>query len=196
MLVAPRSAIPLLMVACRTAYVTQERATKICLADPSGVSAAPRAVARWDGNVALQRWGCGRCRSGNGSRGYRFTAQTFPLTLFQSLSLFFSFFFLSPSSAMLPPMYRDYRLENHLRLRSPLRGNLLTLGPPFMQLRTGVPSYVLSLSLFLSFSVFSPILLPKRTASVGNHRRGVEGFSRRFRALVDCRRGSRAFKSS
>lgn len=26
--------------------------------------AAARAVARWDGNVALQRWGCGRCRWG------------------------------------------------------------------------------------------------------------------------------------
>lgn len=78
--VAPRFIIPLLTVACRTAtgrrgdiYNTQERATKICLVGPLGVSIAQGAVARWDGNVALQRWGCGRCRPGDGGRGYRFT---------------------------------------------------------------------------------------------------------------------------
>lgn len=78
-----RLVIPLLRVACRTAtgrrerryYSTQERATKICLVGPLGVSAAQGAVARWDGNVALQRWGCGRCRPGDGGRGYRFTAR-------------------------------------------------------------------------------------------------------------------------
>lgn len=62
------------MVACRTATgrrdVIQERATKICLVGPLGVSVAQGAVARWDGNVALQRWGCGRCRPGHGGRGY------------------------------------------------------------------------------------------------------------------------------
>lgn len=72
-------AMSLLVIACRPPSGlrcgTQERAAKICLADPTAVSVA-RAVARWDGNVALQRWGCGRCRSADaGGRGYRFTAR-------------------------------------------------------------------------------------------------------------------------
>lgn len=66
-------------IACRPASGlrcgTQERAAKICLTNPTAVSVA-RAVARWDGNVALQRWGCGRCRPADaGGRGYRFTAR-------------------------------------------------------------------------------------------------------------------------
>lgn len=76
------------------------------------VSSAPwasrphtRAVARWDGNVALQRWGCGRCRPRDGGRGYRFTArrssdfrisgllpadETVPFSLGHALATFFS----------------------------------------------------------------------------------------------------------
>lgn len=42
---------------------------------PLGRLGRTRAVARWDGNVALQRWGCGRCRPRDGGRGYRFTAR-------------------------------------------------------------------------------------------------------------------------
>lgn len=92
----PEAAI--LTVACRTGtarraatgrrYNTQERATKICLVGaPTGVSGRPRAVARWDGNVALQRWGCGRCRPRDGGRGYRFTARRSPILRLSGLLL-------------------------------------------------------------------------------------------------------------
>lgn len=46
---------------------------------PLGRLGRTRAVARWDGNVALQRWGCGRCRPRDGGRGYRFTARRSPI---------------------------------------------------------------------------------------------------------------------
>lgn len=46
-----------------------------------------RAVARWDGNVALQRWGCGRCRPRDGGRGYRFTARRSPILRISRLLL-------------------------------------------------------------------------------------------------------------
>lgn len=58
---------------------------------PLGRLGRTRAVARWDGNVALQRWGCGRCRPRDGGRGYRFTARRSPILRISKLLLAESF---------------------------------------------------------------------------------------------------------
>lgn len=66
---------------------------------PPRTDSATRAVARWDGNVALQRWGCGRCRRRDGGcmSGCEVAVPRhvcclffFSLPLSLSLSLFFT----------------------------------------------------------------------------------------------------------
>lgn len=58
---------------------------------------AARAVARWDGNVALQRWGCGRCRrrDGGGMSGCEVAVPRHVCCLFLSLFSLSPFLFLS-----------------------------------------------------------------------------------------------------
>lgn len=83
-----------------TGRMVQERAVKIwpCYHGPQRDSAA-RAVARWDGNVALQRWGCGRCRrrDGGGMSGCEVAVLRHVRYLFLSLLIPFPSLYLCVS---------------------------------------------------------------------------------------------------
>lgn len=112
------SVATVLGVACRhrpmTGRAVQERAMKICPCHhgPRTDSAA-RAVARWDGNVALQRWGCGRCRRRDGGGGMSGCEVAVPRHVY---CLFLSLFSLPPFLSLFHSIFltKAIRLDRFL----------------------------------------------------------------------------------
>lgn len=71
---------------------------------PPRTDSATRAVARWDGNVALQRWGCGRCRRRDGG-----CMSGCEVAVPRHVCCLFSFLFLSPFLSLSFSQYLSHK---------------------------------------------------------------------------------------